>query len=323
MAFKPDFISGYTVELPQIKGPLKNDIAPLKNGNGYIIDYAHHSLALNKNRKFAFFSASNINGPDWKAIARSGSFSKDVKAVDPDFQLGKELYDAIKSKGKKKNDFEEGHLTSFQEVLWGNAAEKKKAASDTFHYTNCVPQHERLNSGLWRSLEQYILKSETVDHGLKVIVITGPVLLDTDPWFVKKVNGEYVQVPLAFWKLVYYPNKNGLNVVGFMMSHKQLLVKDGTVTYTKDNVRGITAVPPEAEELFMDYKYDDVYQVDVKAIIELTGLNFTLKGVKQPFRKKEKKALLLKRIEVTRSFNRDGIPAAPADLDFEVGGISL
>ena len=153
MGYDKDFIPGKVVTLPEITGVLKDEIAPLLHGNGHVIDYLHHSVIMNKERKFAFYAASNISGNSWKAINRTGVFKKDNTQVSPDYQLGTELYDAIKAKGARPNDFEQGHLTSFQEVLWGaDANERKKAAADTFYYTNCVPQHERVNSGLWRSL---------------------------------------------------------------------------------------------------------------------------------------------------------------------------
>src|ERR1700712_2232762 len=97
MGYNKDFIHAKTVELPEIKGALKSKIAPLLNSDGHVIDYLHHSLVMNKERKFAFYTASNINGKSWKAINRKGSFKKDETAVSPDLQLGQELYDAIKA----------------------------------------------------------------------------------------------------------------------------------------------------------------------------------------------------------------------------------
>jgi len=322
MPYDKNFITGKPVELPIIRGRLKDKIAPLISGNGYIIDYAHHSVAMNKQRKFAFFAASNINGQSWEAIERKGSFKKDEKAILPNYQLGKELYDAIRAKGLSPNDFEQGHLTTFQEVLWGTAAERKKAAADTFYYTNCVPQHERVNSGLWRSLEQYVLKTETLQHGLKVNVITGPLLLNSDPFYIEKVNGEFVKIPCVFWKIIYYPNESGLNAVGFMMSHKQLLLKDGTVTYDKGKVKE-SRIKEVTEDLFMDYKYDDVYQVKVEFIQQQTGLKFMLTNVKLPYQSEEKKELIYKRIEVVRTAGVGLKSFAKQELDYNLIGITL
>jgi endonuclease G, mitochondrial len=321
MAYQVDFITGKPVTLPGITGLLTTQVAPLLNGNGHVIDYLHHSVVLNKKRKFAFYAASNIDGKTWKAIDRKGDFKKDETAVSADYQLGQELYDAIKAKGLRPNDFEQGHLTSFQEVLWGNDAQRKKAADDTFYYTNCVPQHERVNSGLWRSLEQYVLKTETVNHEMKVSVLTGPLLSDKDPYYIEKINGEYIQLPCVFWKIIYYPNSNGLNAVGFMMSHKQLLLKDGTVTFNKTDVKDML-VPTAAHDLFMDYKYDSVYQVKVEFIQQETGLRFMLKNVNLPYQLASKKDVLYKRIEVEKT-SKLAKTAAAQPLDFRLEGITL
>jgi endonuclease G, mitochondrial len=285
--------------LPKISPARKNEIAPLRSGKGYIINYFHHSVVMNKKRKFAFFSASNINGKEWKNINRKGVFKKDQRAVSANYQFGNELYNAIKATGLRPNDFEQGHLSSFQEVLWGKtAAQRRKAADDTFYFTNCVPQHARVNAGLWRSLEQYILKTQTVQHDLKVSVITGPLLSGNDPYYIKKINGEFVKIPCIFWKVIYYPNKRGLNAVGFMMSHTQLLLQDGTVTFQETAVKDSLAPSVAAPDLFMDFKYDAVYQVKVEFIQEKTGLQFMLKNVHLPYQQNVKKSVLYKRIEV-------------------------
>jgi endonuclease G len=307
MAYNPDFIKDNPVALPRIPAGRKKEIAPLLNGRGSILNYYRHSVVLNSKRKFAFFSACNIDGNEWKNIPRRGSFRKDA-AVSADYQFGDELYNAIQAGGLRPNDFEQGHLTSYQQVLWGKTdAQRKKAANDTFYFTNCVPQHERLNVGLWRSLEQYILKTQTVQHHLQVTVITGAVLSDTDPYYIKKINGEYVKIPCVFWKVIYYPNNRGLNAVGFMMSHTQLLLQDGTVSFRKKAVReSLTGTGTSTGNLFMDFKYDSVYQVKVEFIQAVTGLKFMLKNVHLPYQLDEKKSVLYKRIEV-----RPGISFAP------------
>jgi endonuclease G, mitochondrial len=321
MPYQENFLTT-PVPLPVISGPLIKHIAPLLNGSGHVLHYKHHSVVVNKKRGLAFYSASNINGKTWKKIDRSGSFKKDKK-IAPDHQWGDELYDAIKGTSGRPNDFEEGHLTSFQEVLWGTAAEIKKAAADTFYFPNCVPQHERVNSGLWRSLEQYVLKKETVDNELKVSVFTGPVLSDKDPYYIQKINGTLIQIPCAFWKVIYYNNSKGLNAVGFMMAHKKLLLDDGTVTYGKSTVRGLRApVAADQENYFMDYDNSKIYQVKVEFIQKETDLKFMLNNVTLPFTEETKRDLLYKRIDVSRT--RGAARATTGgDLDYDIQGISL
>ena len=322
MAYNVHFIRGLPVRLPRIHRSRKKEIAPLLNGRGYIINYRHHSVVMNKKRKFAFFTASNINGKGWRNIERKGSFKKE-KAIAAEHQFGKELYNAIKAKDGRPNDFEQGHLTSFQEVIWGNTPEeRKKAADDTFYFTNCVPQHERVNSGLWRSLEQYILKTQTIHHDLKVTVLTGPLLSDNDPYYIEKINGQLVKIPCVFWKIVYYPNHKGLNAVGFMMSHTQLLLQDGTVTFNKGAIRGAAAASP-VDNFFMDYKYDAVYQVRVEFIQEKTGLTFMLNKVHLPYQVNTEKDLLYKRIEVPPNRAIAAAKKGKPLLDYTLDGITL
>ncbi|MEP7279218.1 MAG: hypothetical protein ABI813_11290 [Bacteroidota bacterium] len=141
MAYNTNFIRGYPITLPNIPRSKKNELAPRLKGRGYLIHYQHHSLVMSK-KKFAFFSACNINGKDWKNLDRKGVFKKDQRAVSPDYQYGNELYNAIKSSGLRPNDFEQGHLTSFQEVLWGKtAAARRKAA-------NIRPALQKLSFGI-------------------------------------------------------------------------------------------------------------------------------------------------------------------------------
>ena len=50
MAYNVNFISGKPVTLPVIPPQKKKEVAPLINGKGYLINYAHHTVVLNKKR---------------------------------------------------------------------------------------------------------------------------------------------------------------------------------------------------------------------------------------------------------------------------------
>ncbi len=322
MAYQPDFIPGHVVPLPDLHPVIRKERAPLLTGTGHEIHYEHYSTVVHKKRKFAFFSASNLDGQTWKKIQRSGTFRKDDKNISPDYQWGNELYDAIKASHGRPNDFEEGHLASFQEVLWGKGSEINRAAKDTFFFTNCVPQHERLNSGTWRSLEQYILKTEAAPNNLKISIFTGPVLSEKDPYFIEPINGQQIQIPLAFWKVIYYKNQKGLSAVGFMMSHKKLLLEDGTVTYKKMMARPHSLMALKDEEYFMDFPKSATYQVSVEFIRQVTKLDFHLKGVALPYQKDANREVIYKRIEVDRIKNL-ALRFHQQPLDFELKGITL
>ena len=317
MPYNTNFIDGFSIKLPKILH--QQDIAPLLHGNGHVINYHHHSVAMNKKRKQAFYSASNIDGSTWEPIERGGSFTKDTQNLDAQFQLGDELYKAIAAGRGRKNDFDEGHLTSFQEVLWGNETDRQQAGNDTFFFTNCVPQHALLNRGAWKSLEQYITRRGSDERDAKVSIFTGPVLSSRDPFFIKKVNDEFIRIPVAFWKVIYYHQENRLNAVGFMMSHRDLLLDEGTVTYDKEEVQERKAIE---EDIFMQFPKATTYQVKVEFIQEVTKLDFDLSGVGLPFKTESPKEIVYKRIEVERKKGiEDTLQGEP--LDYELKGLVI
>ena len=86
--------------------------------------------------------------------------------------------------------------------VWG--PDPARANEDTFHFTNCSPQHEKFNqgTGLWAGLENYVLRNaEALDR--RITVFTGPVTEDTDPIY------KGVRLPLAFWKIIAYCRSDG------------------------------------------------------------------------------------------------------------------
>jgi endonuclease G len=123
---------------------------------------------------------------------------------------------------------------------------------DTFHFTNCSPQHEDFNQGqtLWAGLEDYILDNAD-NRDFKVSVFTGPILAPDDQAF------EGVQLPRQFWKVVVMVKQNGdLSATGYLLSQEEL-------------IRGLEFAPEE-----FSYGAYRTYQVPVRHIEALTRLSF-------------------------------------------------
>lgn len=312
MPYNHQFIPGYRIPFP--------DITASDNVPGSPLHYHHHSIVMNPDRRLAFYSASNTDGRTWKPIERKGGFKKDVQ-LDPEFQLGEELYDSINAASGRKNDFDEGHLTSFQEVLWGKKKDLTIAGADTFFYTNCVPQHGSLNRGAWRSLEQYLLKKGADPNELKIAVMTGPVLLPDDPYFINVVDGNYIRIPCAFWKVIYYKGSRGLQAVGFMMSHLNLLLEAKTVTYQKGDVLDRSLAPEE--DVFMMFPKATTYQVSVDFIQNITGMKFFTHGVVLPYQSSESREIIYKRVEVPVPRGMEEMQPENGQVEFELGNITI
>jgi endonuclease G len=252
------FIEG--VDLPTLHCELDTDILKTTEFPDGIIPYINYSVMMSTNRLFAYYSAANIDGRSYQKIPRKDYWRKDNRVKNA--QLGQELYKAADA------DFDRGHLTKREDVQWGSTlALALKAADSTFYFTNAVPQHKDLNRDVWRSLEDYILHTETRKKQLRICVMTGPVLKDSDPEFKTSVNDKNIQIPLHFWKIVYFQKEdNQLYRVGFLMSHSSLLKSTGIIY---DLEMGSTA-----EDLFLNFKKAGTYQVNIDLIEQVTNLRF-------------------------------------------------
>lgn len=221
-----------------------------------MIKYINYSLQQSASHKFPFYTATNVDGIQFKKVPRKDNWRKD-KRLSKEFQLGKELYSAPKS------DFDKGHMTKREDVQWGETLGiALNAANSTFYYTNAVPQHKDLNRDIWRSLEDYILHTETRQSELRICVFTGPVLSSSNPYFVTPINGKQIQIPSLFWKVVVFQKEDGnLYRVGFMMSQNKLLQENHIIEELESD-----------DQLFMQFKDSDSYQVNISLIEEITGL---------------------------------------------------
>lgn len=231
------------------------------------LNYSGLTVLYNSKRKLPFVSAYNIDGQSKLDKVKRTSFRKDPR-FDSMQQLDNDFYDLVKN----KTEFEIGHMAANNEMAWGE--EGQVQSYQTFHFPNSVPQAERLNVGIWRSLESYIVQEAAQNDNKKICVFTGPVLTEKDPFYVHDVT---FRVPLLFFKVIVFENGGKLYSTGFIMSHEKKLIEDELIA--KSISRGIAK--PVTAMAFDDYTYKDVFQVNIKMIQELTGLKFTWRGVKK------------------------------------------
>lgn len=233
--YDPNFLAK-SVSLPTVIPELQNDLVPLLNGDGYEIKYTHFSILIRKSRSLALYTAVNIDGNKHVSIKRDKDKWYYDPRIDKAFQYGPELY--------VHNDLDRGHLVRRLDPDWGPDA--AQADEETFHFTNCSPQHRKFNQGIWGQLEDYLLKNAT-KYDLKVTVFTGAVFRDDDMMY----RGKY-RIPAEFWKVVAMVRDDGkLSATAYLQTQKNLL--------------------PELEFAYGPYK---TYQVQVAKIESLSKLNF-------------------------------------------------
>jgi len=248
--YDPDFLGKgkHAVPLPTLAEGLIDQAAVNQLATSepnYVLPYHHFSVVLNKQRRLAFFTAVNIDGSSSLRLKRE----KDRWFFDPrlaeDEQTGEEVY--------RDNPLDRGHLVRRLDPAWGaTRAIAKLSNDDTFHFTNCTPQHEDFNQNKtsWAGLEDYILDNAD-NQDFKVSVFSGPVLAEDDDEY------KGVQLPRQFWKVVAMIKQGGeLSATGYLLSQEQL-IKD-------------LEILPEA----FSYGAYRTYQVPVSKIEKLTRLSF-------------------------------------------------
>lgn len=269
--YNPEFtLSGLSISLDKILPKTFRDHLPLVEGNKKrILHYTDLSVLYHSKRRVPILAACNINGAEKANQSPRPAFRADPR-IDAEIQLSKKkFYDLIRD----RVEFEIGHMASNNEMGRGTKGPLK--AFQTFHFTNSVPQVEKLNTGLWKGLESYVIKeAASITGNKKISVFTGPVLHPRDPVYIKDPS---FQIPLLFFKVIVFPSVSGVFATAFVMSHEKKLKEDKLIKPAPRRVRGKAVA--EAPISFTDYPYKDVFQVSIPLLEELTTLQFKWKGV--------------------------------------------
>ena len=138
-----------------------------------------------------------------------------------------------------RSGYDRGHLAPNYaiSVCYGEEAQR-----ETFLLSNIVPQLHALNAGLWKDMEQRIMKRYVARYGT-VWVQVGPVISSPA---VKRVGR--VPVPSSFWMVIseYDESAQGIRAIAYLVPH---------------------------EEKWRDIELTR-YVVSIRRVEELTGLDF-------------------------------------------------
>jgi endonuclease G, mitochondrial len=230
---------GQPVNHPGLQPELANSLAPVTGRDDGILDYTHYSVRMHRFRRLAMYTVVNIDGASARNVRRQRDKWNMDPRLDPQFQVGNELYE--------RNKLDRGHLVRRLDPAWGDTFESAEAAAlDTFFYTNCAPQHERHNQGLWLGIEDHILGNADV-RDLRVSVFSGPIFRDSDRQY-----REFL-IPEDYWKVVAMVNDETgrLSVTAYVVSQRDFM-----------------------DDLEFAFGPFMTYQVPVATIEEQTRLNF-------------------------------------------------
>jgi endonuclease G len=283
--YNPKFLEdGLVVPLPKVISTKFGK--PLKvSGNKTELKYWNYSVVMNADRGLAFFSAANVFPKNPNTSQDGNNFERDprVDDVDESAQLGREFYKRqgeFEAEDRTKNPFDQGHLSRREDLQWGKTKKlAKRNGDDSFHYTNCAPQHFEFNqnrktSGIWYRLEKSAVDALSVGDNL--CIINGPVfdapLCKAGPDGILRLNlkgprkpdlkfGE-VKIPRLYFKVIAYNDEGELRAKAFVVTQEDLLE-------TVDRMHEDEAAALTDAEIRL-------YQVKVPDLEKLTGLKFGL-----------------------------------------------
>ena len=111
---------------------------------------------------------------------------------DPNFkelQATNEIYE--------KSGYDKGHLVPAEDMTFNEGDEH-----ECFHFTNIVPQNEKLNRGQWKALEEHVRKLADEE---KMLIITGAYNFKE----TEKLGDIYI--PRTMFKIVVFFDKVGFS----------------------------------------------------------------------------------------------------------------
>ncbi len=129
--------------------------------------------------------------------------------------------------------YDRGHMAASADFKWN-----KNALSESYYYSNIVPQNPGLNQNAWNKLEMQI-REWAIDNA-ELIVITGPVLHSQ---LAKLNQGSYkVSIPEYLYKIVldYYPP--AYKAIAFIYPNKDVPYELEKHVVSVDSIEQLTGI---------------------------------------------------------------------------------
>lgn len=174
---------------------------PSHAGTDCIIEYNGYTVSYDEAARIPAWVAYELTADETNgAIGRSGkNFRPDdkVKVVQAD------------NNDYRSSGWSRGHMAPAGDFKWDDGA-----MWDTFFYTNCCPQDEKLNNGSWNVLENKVRTWARLFGS--VFVVTGPIVGTNQGG---KIGSHQITVPDAFFKAILVYKDDTYHGIAFVMSN--------------------------------------------------------------------------------------------------------
>jgi endonuclease G, mitochondrial len=219
---------GVAVPVPEL---VDEDIVARLNDGSYELAYEHFSIVMNKTRRIALYTASNVDAsaqrkhpePDRdysrRGLSGLGDHDQEKWFIDPRIADDEQLPDKFFT--RDHGAFDKGHIVRRDDAAWGDSYDElRRANGDTYHATNCSPQVANFNrsnlQGLWGELENIVSKQAATE---RYCILAGPLVRDDDPMFVGVDDSGTlnIRIPKQFWKIIVAHDGNSLQSFAFLL----------------------------------------------------------------------------------------------------------
>lgn len=179
-------------------GTVKMEMPSLRD-NDYIIEYNGYTVSYDEASRIPAWVAYELTAEE-----ANGTIGRSGKTFRPDEKAKVVQADNYDYRG---SGWSRGHMAPAGDFKWNDGA-----MWDTFYYTNCCPQDEKLNNGSWNVLENKI-RSWARQYE-SIYVITGPIVGQNQGG---KIGSHQVVVPDAFFKAVLTYSNEKYHGIAFVM----------------------------------------------------------------------------------------------------------
>lgn len=246
VGYDPDFI-GIHVPLPGFQPSLIGDVLRSDRlRDDVFADYLNYTVVTSARLRSPIYAALNIDQTRLHSVPRRRRWDLDTRIGDA-YQLDNDYY--------YDNRWDRGHMARRASASWGASKnDARKASDDTFYYSNAALQWDVLNQDEWLGLEDWVRTLDD-DANNRISEISGPIY-QGDNRHVTPGRRPPAPIPSAFFKVIYFRHRDApdkLSVRAFYMPQDAETMRDRSGWRLQNLQR---------------------YQVSVREIEELTGLDF-------------------------------------------------
>lgn len=207
---------------PRERGSVVNNELLPSTTTGVVITHGHYSLSYHETYEQAEWVAYEIKRDQLSGEKRKRPFFVE----DPRIRTRSADWRNYKGSG-----YDRGHLCAAGDMVFS-----AMAYDQTFYTSNISPQKSDFNAGVWNRLEQRTRYWAKKYNG--IYVVTGGVLGQG----LKKIGYEGVAVPNLFYKILAKGQGGQLQIMAFLIPHKETKAPLEQFLVPVDSVEQLTGI---------------------------------------------------------------------------------